>query len=464
MKNFDYSTYLSPFTTRYGTDDMRHIWSEKNKRLLWRKVWVALAKAQHKAGLVSKSELDDIIAHQQDIDIPRAKEIEKEIYHELMAEIRTYAEQCQIGGGKIHLGATSTDVLDNTNIVQVRESLQLTKKGLTDILNLFEEKIIANQDLVCMGYTHLQPAEPTTMAYRLSFYAQDLLMDLQFLEKIEPLVKGKGIKGAVGTSASYQHLLQGKQLDAFELEKSVMRDLDIEAVDISSQTYPRKIDLLVVELLSNIASSLHKFCFDFRLMQQPGIGEWMEKRDSKRVGSSAMPFKRNPDKAEKVCGLCRYVSSLVGVAWSNPALSLLERTLDDSASQRIFLPEGFLAIDESLKTVKNLLTNLEIDTNAVEKNLSLYGQFSATEPLLMELVKRGANRQEMHELIKSCSMVAWQGRGVGDKTLFDLLGKEKEIIRYLSVKELQAMSSPLTHIGLAKKRTKKFIKNLTLLL
>src|SRR5260221_12397709 len=154
MKNFDYSTYLSPFTTRYGTDDIRHIWSEKNKRLLWRKVWVALAKAQHKAGLVSKSELDDIIAHQQDIDIPRAKEIEKEIYHELMAEIRTYAEQCQIGGGKIHLGATSTDVLDNTNIVQVRESLQLTKKGLTDILNLFEEKIIANQDLVCMGYTH----------------------------------------------------------------------------------------------------------------------------------------------------------------------------------------------------------------------------------------------------------------------------------------------------------------------
>src|SRR5260221_2359553 len=243
-----------------------------------------------------------------------------------------------------------------------------------------------------------------------------------------------------------------------------MRDLDTETVDIISQTYPRKIDLLVVELLSNIASSLHKFCFDFRLMQQPGIGEWMEKRDSKRVGSSAMPFKRNPDKAEKVCGLCRYVSSLVGVAWSNPALSLLERTLDDSASQRIFLPEGFLAIDESLKTVKNLLTNLEIDTNAVEKNLSLYGQFSATEPLLMELVKRGANRQEMHELIKSCSMVAWQGRGVGDKTLFDLLGKEKEIIRYLSVKELQAMYSPLTHIGLAKKRTKKFIKNLTLLL
>lgn len=459
--SFDYSTYLSPFTTRYGADEMRHIWSEEHKRKLWRKIWVALAKGEFKAGLVSKEEFDDIAAHQNDINIPRALEIEKEIYHDVMAEIRTYAEQCKIGGGKIHLGATSMDVVDNTTSVQVHESLTVITQQLKELLSLFGEKIKEYQDLVCMGYTHLQPAEPTTLAYRLAFYAQDLLMDLEVLEKITPLIKSKGIKGAVGTSASYVALLEGNKMTAEDLEENVLKDLGIDAVDIAGQTYPRKIDLLVVEVISNIASSLHKFCFDYRLMQAPGIGEWMEKRDAKRVGSSAMPFKRNPDKAEKVCSLCRYVSSLVSVAWSNPANSLLERTLDDSANMRIFLPESFLAINECLSVTKKLLTDLEVDTAAVEKNLSLYGQFAATEPLLMELVKRGANRQEMHELIKSCSMVAWQGRGVGAKTLFDLLGEEKEITRYVSAKELQALSSPLTHIGLAKKRTTAFLKNLT---
>jgi len=462
--SFDFSTYLSPFTTRYGTDEMRHIWSEEHKRKLWRKIWVSLAKAENKAGLVSKSELDDITTHQDDIDIPRAREIEKEIYHDVMAEIRTFAEQCKVGGGKIHLGATSMDVIDNTTSVQVHESLTIITQQIKELLSLFEEKIREYQDLVCMGYTHLQPAEPTTLAYRLAFYAQDLLMDLEVLENIMPFIKSKGIKGAVGTSASYVALLEGQKMTAEQLEKGVLQDLGIEAVDIAGQTYPRKIDLLVVEVMSNIASSLHKFCFDFRLMQAPGIGEWMEKRDAKRVGSSAMPFKRNPDKAEKVCSLCRYVSSLLSVAWSNPANSLLERTLDDSANQRIFLPESFLAINECLKTVANLLTNLEVDLQAVEKNLSLYGQFAATEPLLMELVKRGANRQEMHELIKSCSMIAWQGRGVEKKSLFDLLAKEKEITRYIPINELQKLADSSTHIGLAKKRTTKFLKTLTQLL
>lgn len=457
--SFDYSTYLSPFSTRYGSDAMRKIWSEEHKRLLWRKIWVALAKAENKAGLVSKKELGDIISHQTDIDIPRAKEIEKEIYHEVMAEIRTFSEQCTIGGGKIHLGATSTDVLDNANNIQVHESLALIKKALKDLLKDFSAKITTYQNTVCMGYTHLQPAEPTTLGYRLSFYAQDLLMDLQLLEKIEPMILGKGIKGAVGTSASYVALLSKAQITADTFEKDILSDLGVDAVAISGQTYPRKIDFLVVELLSNIAASLHKFCFDYRIMQSPGFGEWMEKRDSKRVGSSAMPFKRNPDKAEKVCSLARYVVSLLGVAWSSPANSLLERTLDDSANQRIFLPESFLAIDECLKSVKNLLENLEIDATAVEKNLKAFGQFAATEPLLMELVRLGANRQEMHELIKSCSMKAWQG-GESGISLFDLLAKEKEITRYIPKEQLMKMSSPLSHVGLSKKRTTQFLKKL----
>lgn len=451
--DFDYSTYLSPFTTRYGTPQMRQIWSEEHRRLSWRRVWVALAQAQYKQGLLTKKELDDITSHQTDIAIESAKQKEKEVYHELMSEIQTYAQQCTIGGGKIHLGATSADILDNGLILQTHEALTLLEKNLKDLLSLFAVKMKEHKDTVCMGYTHLQPAEPTTLGYRFAFYAQDLLLDLQVLQKIRPFITGKGIKGAVGTSASYKELL-GEDAAVSQLEQDVMKQLSIEAIQISHQTYPRKIDLLVIESLSHIAASLHKFCFDYRVMQSPLFGEWMEKRDPKRVGSSAMPFKRNPDKAEKVCSLCRYVSSFVPLAWSNPANSLLERTLDDSAAQRIFMPEAFLAIDECVKTVKDLLINLEINTSQIAHNLSKFGQFAATEPLLMELVKKGANRQEMHELIKSCSMKAWQGSG---PSLFDLLSENPTILSYLSKKEIMKFSNPSSHIGLAKKRTTTFL-------
>ncbi|HYK08046.1 MAG TPA: adenylosuccinate lyase [Candidatus Eisenbacteria bacterium] len=463
--SFDYSTYLSPFTIRYGTNDMRRIWSEENRRKLWRKIWVALAKAESKAGLVSSRELADIVAHQDTIDIAKSRKREEKVYHELMSEIQIFSEQCTIGGGKIHLGATSTDILDNATSLQVRESLTLTKKNLKDLLSLFAEKIKQYENLVCIGYTHLQPAEPTTLGYRFAFYAQDILLDIQLLEKIEPFMKGKGLKGAVGTSVSFEALLKNSKTSPETLEKDFLSELGIEAADIANQTYPRKLDLLVVELLANIASSLNKFCFDYRILQSPLYGEWMEKRNSERVGSSAMPFKRNPDRAEKVCSLCRYVSGFFSTAWSNPAHSLLERTLDDSASQRLFLPEAFLAIDDCLKNTKILLQNLEVNTAIVEKNLHMFGQFSATEPLLMELATRGANRQDMHELIKSCSMVVWQGREVGkDIALFDLLAKEKKILRYISTKELQQFASPASHIGLAKKRTTLFLKNLTKIL
>ena len=459
MKNgFSYDTYLSPFTTRYGSEKMREVWSEEYKRKLWRKIWVELAKAESKEGLISKEELGDIVSHQNDIDIPRAKEIEKEIYHELMAEIRTFSEQCSIGGGKIHLGATSTDVLDNATIQQLHGSIDLIKQQLLSLLSLFVKKIGQYQDIVCMGYTHLQPAEPTTLGYRLSFYAQDLLMDLQLLEKIQPFIKGKGIKGAVGTAASYKNLL-GSDEKAIHLEESILKNLGVENMSISTQTYPRKIDLLVVEALANIAASLHKFAFDYRIMQQPSIGEWVEERDAKRVGSSAMPFKRNPDKAEKVCSLSRHVSSLLQSAWSNPALSLLERTLDDSANQRLFLPEAFLAIDECLLTTTKLLEKLQVNESAVIKNLQQYGQFAAIEPLLMILAKKGANRQEMHEVLRNASMEVWKARDNGNNlSLLDVLQDETTIQHYLSFSQLKNIMDPTSHIGLAKIYTTNFLK------
>lgn len=459
MTPFDFDTYLSPFTWRYGSSEMRTIWSDVNKRKIWRKIWVELAKAQNKIGLVSKEELKDIISHQNNIDIKRAQEIEKEIYHDVMAEIKTYSEQCKIGGGKIHFGATSLDIIDNADILRIKEALEIIKNKLNSLLSNFAIQIEKYQDLVCMGYTHLQPAEPTTLGYRLSFYAQDLLWDLELIQKIEIFIKGKGIKGAVGTSASYEKMLSGKKMDAFELEKEVMSNLKLDAVDIAGQTYPRKIDFLVTVSLANIAASLHKFNFDLRIMQSPNFGEWSEPRSSKRVGSSAMPFKKNPDKAEKVCSLCRYVSSLLNVSWSNPAMSVLERTLDDSANRRIFLPEGFLAIDECLNTTNSFLKDFVIFPKAIESNLQKYGIFSCTESLMMEMVEKGADRQEVHEMIREYSMEAWENITNGEKNnLVNLLSKDKRVLKYIPENKIDSFFNPKNHTGIAQKRVKKFLK------
>lgn len=462
--NFHFETYLSPFTTRYGSPPMRSVWSEIHKRKLWRKVWVSLAKAQQTQGLLTKKELADLLAHEDTIDITTAKEFEKTIYHELMSEIKTFANQAKIGGGKIHLGATSTDVLDNVTIIQTYEAFALIRSQLVNLLTHFAKRIEETTNLVCMGYTHLQPAEPTTLGYRLALYAQDFLTDLTLLDTLLPFIKGKGIKGAVGTSASYVKLLEGKKTTAFQLEETVMRDLAIPFVEISGQTYPRKIDFITVTLLASIASSLSKFAFDFRILAAPNFGEWSEKSDKQRVGSSAMPFKKNPDKMEKVSSLARFVASLQSVAWSNPANSLLERTLDDSANQRIFLPEGFLAIDECLKEVTTLVETFVVNTAVVTRNLLSYGDFSATESLLMQLVAKGASRQNMHEKIKELSFLAWDEVQKGkENPLQTYLQRDMTILRYVTPQEIAKHFHPENHIGIAKERTKRFLKTLSVL-
>lgn len=457
----DYTHYLSPFSWRYGSEDMRAVWSEQNKRKLWRKMWVELARAQHKMGLVSKKEFDDIIAHKDEIDIDKARAIEKEIYHDVMSEIRVYTQQCKIGGGKIHLGATSTDIIDNAEMLQIIEAMNIVEKRLTEILKHFADQIEKYKDTVCMGYTHLQPAEPTTLGYRMALYAQDLLFDLEYIHKIKVFMKGKGIKGAVGTAASYEKLLEQTKYTTNDLEAEIMSHLDLTPVDVSSQTYPRKIDWFIMTALANVAQSLHKFNFDLRLMQSPNYGEWSEPRTAKRVGSSAMPFKKNPDKAEKVCSLARYVSSLLNVAWSNGALSLLERTLDDSANRRLFFPEGFLAIDECLVTTTGLIKDLIVFEKGINANLEKYGIFSCTESLMMELVQRGADRQETHEVLRTLSMEAWATMQEGKlNPLFNLLTRNKEIRKYLNEKEVTQLLDVKNHIGHASKKASSFAKKI----
>ena len=457
MKNFDYSTYLSPFTWRYGSEEMRKIWSEINKRKIWRRIWVELAKAQHEKGLVSKKELEDIIKHKDNIDIDKAGEIEKKIRHDLMAEIKTYAQQAKIGGGKIHLGATSYDIEDNAETIRFKESLSLIEKKLKNLLKIFCKKIKEYKDLPCMAYTHLQPAEPTTLGYRFCVYAQDIILDLNLLNFVKENLKGKGIKGAVGTSASYVSLMDEK--DAQNMEKKIMDNLRIESIDIATQVAPRKIEYFISSLLSSIAQSLNKLAMDIRIMQSPGFGEWQEPFGEKQVGSSAMPFKKNPWKSEQICSLSRIILNLSNISKENAAYMLLERTLDDSANRRIYLPEIFLATDEILTTAINILGGIIINKNNIEKNLNMYGPFAITEAVLMNAVKNNANRQEMHELLRKISMLAWEDiQKNGTNPLIKLITTNKTITGFIDSDKLKSLLDPKRHVGLALQKCLNFLK------
>lgn len=456
--DLDFSTYQSPFSWRYGSDEMRAIFSEVNKRKTWRKVWVALARAQSKFSLVTKLELADLIKNQNNIDIKKAHGIEAEIKHDLMAEIKTYAAQSKIGGGKIHLGATSADIEDNADVINFQKALEIVEKKLKDLLSEFSKKIKENKNLICMAYTHLQPAQPTTLGYRFSIYAQDLLLDLKLLSYIKSQLKGKGIKGAVGTSASYFSLLGQK---AKNMEDDVMRQLQIEAFDVTGQVYPRKIDYLILTVLSSIAQSLHKFAFDVRIMQSPGFGEWMEPFSLNQVGSSAMPFKRNPQTSERICSIARFVNSATSVAWENAANSLLERTLDDSAARRIIIPQAFLAADEILLHAILIIKDLKINEKNIKRNLDTYGPFALTESLMMEAVKNGANRQEIHEVIRQASMTAWDRVASGQPNpLVELLKKDKIITKFVDPDQIAQLINPAQHTGFAQKRCTVFLKEL----
>jgi adenylosuccinate lyase len=459
QETYGYDTFLSPFTWRYGSQEMRRLWSQEHKRRLWRRVWVALAEAEHEAGLVSEAELDDLRAHQDEVDIARAHEIEAEIGHDLMAEIRAYAEQCPIGGGKIHLGATSADVEDNADVLRIKEALRLIRQRLMGLLQAFATQIERYQDLPAMGYTHLQPAEPTTLGYRLCQYAQDLLMDLQSLDNLMKDLKGKGLKGAVGASTSYAQLLKGSEMKPVELEQLVMEKLELEAMPVSTQVYPRKQDFLVLNALASIAQSLHRFAFDLRVLQAAPYGELSEPFGARQVGSSAMPFKRNPVTAENICSLARYVSTLPKVAWDNAALSLLERTLDDSGNRRVILPDAFLALDEMLIAATRIITNLVVYRESVECNLSTYGVFAATETLLMELVKAGADRQEMHERIRQHAMTAWETIQRGEENpLIERLSSDRALVAFVPAERIKELLNVANFVGDAPARCAEFLR------
>ena len=458
----DHLLFQSPFTWRYGSDEMRVVWSEVHKRQLWRRIWVALAEAESQFGLVAPGQVADLRAHADQVDLDRALQIEAEIKHDLMAEVKVFAEQCPVGGGIIHLGATSADVEDNADALRLRESLDLSLDKIETLLVALAAQIEKWADTPTIAFTHIQPAEPTTIGYRLAQYAQDVLMDYAEVARVRGEIRGKGFKGAVGTSASYIELVKDTPLAPAEggaggegLESLVMRALDLKVFDAATQTYPRKQDWLVLNALAGLAMSLHKFAFDLRVLQSPPIGEWSEPFGSKQVGSSAMPFKRNPVNAEKIDSLARYLAVLPRAAWDNAANSLLERTLDDSANRRIILPEAFLCADELLITAQRLLSGLVIDEAAVARNLANYAPFAATERLLMALVKAGANRQEMHEVIREHSLKAWaEVAAARPNPLTYSLCADERIARYLDLHVVRSLLDAHGYIGDAPERAR----------
>ena len=444
--DFGFDTFISPLTWRYGSSEMKALWSEEHKRLLLRKVWIALATAQNKAGLVSDAQLADLKAHAEDIDIERALEIEAEIHHDLMAEIKTYAEQCKVGGGIIHLGATSMDVLDNADALRLKQSVRLVLEKTKALRASLANKVRKYKDVPCMAFTHIQSAEVTTVGYRLALVVQDLDESIRELEALE--IKGKGMKGAVGTRASYKCLLEGSKMTSEQLDNAVMDELGLVAFDGATQVYPRTQDLKVMHVLDDLSCALAKFALDFRMLQSSAIGEWSEPFGKSQVGSSAMPFKRNPINCEKIDSLCRYIHSLVPNAWDNASLSILERTLDDSANRRLFLPQTFLSMDEVLTTAKKVVDGMNVHEATIKRNLEAFGVFAATERLLMELGRRGADRQAMHEVIREQSLIAWAAVQNGEANpLVGLLSSDKAILKYMNKKEIEACLDASDYYG-----------------
>ncbi len=456
--------YLSPFAWRYGSAPMRAIWSEVEARRLYRRIWLALARVQSRYALTTAAQVAELAAHVDEVDLERSLAIEAEIHHDIMAEVRAYAEQCPTAGGVIHLGATSMDVRDNATALQVRAALDLILERLCAVLEAFAEQIERWAATPCMAFTHLQPAEPTTVGYRLAFYAQDLLADLRDLHRARAAWRGKGFKGAVGTSASYALLLEGKATAA-EFEAAVMTELDLPAWPIANQTYTRRQEVVVLNALACLGSALYRFAMDLRVLQSPPIGEWAEPFGKKQVGSSAMPFKRNPIRAEKVDSLARYLAQLPRVAWDNAALSLLERTLDDSANRRVILPDAFIAADELLMVSEGLVRGLRINEAAIARNLATYGPFAGIEPLLMRLAQAGADRQAMHETLRDIAMRAWAEVEAGrPNPLLELLAADALLLQYLTPEQIRAALEARDYLGDAPARARALAAEIRLAL
>ena len=449
--------YTSPLSERYASKEMQYIFSQDMKFRTWRRLWIALAETEKELGLnITQEQIDELKAHVDDINYDVAKAREKEVRHDVMSHVYAYGVQCPKAKGIIHLGATSCYVGDNTDIIVMTEALKLVQKKLVNVIAELSKFADKYKDQPTLAFTHFQPAQPTTVGKRATLWTQEFMMDLEDLEYVLGTIKLLGSKGTTGTQASFLELFEGDQETIDKIDPMIAAKMGFrECYPVSGQTYSRKVDTRVVNVLAGIAASAHKMSNDIRLLQH--LKEVEEPFEKSQIGSSAMAYKRNPMRSERIASLSRYVM----VDALNPAITSatqwFERTLDDSANKRLSVPEGFLAIDGILDLCLNVVDGLVVYPKVIEKHMMAELPFMATENIMMDAVKAGGDRQELHERIRELSMEA--GRNVKvegkDNNLLELIAADPAF--NLTLEELQKTMDPKKYIGRAKEQTESFI-------
>ncbi len=457
----NHEIYQEPLVSRYTSRDMQELFSEKTKFTTWRKCWVALAEAQYELGLtdiIKPEMLDQMRANIENIDYDLASSKEKEIRHDVMAHVFEFGTKCPLAEGIIHLGATSQFVVCNTDLIVQKKAFSLIRSALLQTIRNLADFSIKYKDLPTLGFTHYQPAQPTTVGKRNTLYIQDLVMDLEYIESFLAQLKARGAKGTVGTQASFIELFKGDNQKVRDLDLLVAQKLGFHTVfAVTGQTYPRKLDMKLAETLAGIGASAHKFAVDLRLLSNLKVQE--EPFAKNQTGSSAMAYKRNPMRSERMTGLARKLMGLPANFAATFANQWFERTLDDSAIRRMDIPQAFLLTDAILKLYINITSQMVVFPKQIERHLRMELPFMSTEKILMEAVKKGESRQEMHELIKEHSLAA--GRVVkedgGDNDLLQRLGNDPRIP--FAEDELQALIGDYTQFtGRASAQTSEYIQ------
>ncbi len=451
--------YVSPLATRFATRRMLENFSQARKFRTWRRVWVALAEAQKELGLpVSEEQIAELRAHQDDLNLEKAREYERKLRHDIMAHVRAYGDQCPRARPIIHLGATSCDVSDNADIILIRDGLELLTRKLANVIDRLAAFAEKYRSLPTLGWTHYQPAQLTTVGKRACLWTQDLVLDLEEIERLLGGLRLRGIKGATGSQASFLQLFDGDHAKVERLERLVAQKLGFHDVfPVTGQTYTRKLDARTLATLSGIGQSAHKFANDVRLLQH--LGEIQEPFEETQVGSSSMPYKRNPMRCERITGLARFLICLAPNAAFTAASQWLERTLDDSSNRRLSLPEAFLTADAILHIVLNVVSGLVVRPGVIGGNLERELPMMASEGILMAAVKRGGDRQELHERIRKHAMAAVEAvRGGGAE--YDLLDRIRRDEMFAAVRdELPALTDPTRFVGRAPEQVRAFVQD-----
>ena len=453
----EYNRYTSPLTGRYASKEMQYIFSQDNKFRTWRKLWIALAETEHELGLnITKEQIDELKAHQDEINYEVAEARAKEVRHDVMSHVYAYGVQCPNAKGIIHLGATSCYVGDNTDIIIMREGLELVHKKLVNVINELSKFAMKYKDMPTLAYTHFQPAQPTTVGKRATLWLNELVLDLEDLEYVLGSLKLLGSKGTTGTQASFLELFDGDHAKCRQLDQMIAEKMGFTSCyPVSGQTYSRKVDFRVLSVLAGIAQSAHKFTNDIRMLQH--MKEVEEPFEKHQIGSSAMAYKRNPMRSERIASLADYVISDLMNPMLVSSTQWFERTLDDSANKRLSVPEGFLAIDGILDLYLNVVDGLVVYPKVIRKHLMAELPFMATENIMMGAVKAGGDRQELHEKIRQLSMQA--GKTVKeegkDNNLLELIAADPSF--HLSLEDLEASMQPERYVGRAPKQTEEFI-------